>query len=348
MGLTKKIFPHPFFIRLGSWEYWPFWVVQFPMMMYWLWLSLRARSLLFFSASNPSILLGGMFGESKYDVLKDLPAELIPRTALMKMPLTIDQVMHQLEQAGLHFPLVFKPDIGERGFLVKRIYSMEDVANYLQRIRVDFIAQELVELPVEGGVFYTRFPNDPTGKVTSIVLKEMLSVTGDGRSSIQELIFQKDRARLQWPLLKEMYADRLEKVLALNEQFELNSIGNHCLGTKFLDGRLYITDELSASFDRISKKLGDFYFGRFDLKCASVEALQRGEVKIIEVNGCGAEPAHIYQPGYSLWNAYSVLTTHWKNLFTISVQNNKRGHSFTSFREGLKIYRHFRSRMKNE
>lgn len=318
------------------------------MMIYWLWLSIRARSLLFFSASNPSIVLGGMFGESKYDALKDLPAELKPRTALMKMPLTIDQVTHRLEQTGLHFPLVFKPDIGERGFLVKRIYSREDVAHYLQQVKVDFIAQELVELPVEGGVFYTRFPDDPSGNVTSIVLKEMLSVTGNGRSTIRELIFQKDRARLQWPLLKEMYADRLENVLAIDEKIELNPIGNHCLGTKFLDGGSYITAELSESFDRISKQLKDFYFGRFDVKCASVEALQRGEVKIMEVNGCGAEPAHIYHPGYSLWNAYSVLLTHWKNLFTISVQNNRRGHSYTSFREGWKIYRHFRSRMKNE
>lgn len=346
MGFARRIFKRNFFIRLRSWEYWPFWVVQLPLFLYWFWLSLRARSLLFFSTSNPSILLGGMLGESKYGILKDMPAHLIPKTILIKVPVRVEQVMDQLNKCGLNFPLVFKPDIGERGFMVERIFSIQDVEHYLKKSRGHFLVQELLDLPVESSVFFTRFPNEPMGKVTSVVLKEMLTVTGDGRSTVQQLIFAKDRAKLQWSRLRENTKVNFDRVPEVGETVELNPIGNHCLGTKFLNANFLIDEKVSASFDRISKQLPEFYFGRFDLKCESIEKLKNGEVKIMEVNGCGAEPSHIYQPGFSIWNAYSVLFRHWKNLFTISTQNKKRGFKYTSFKDGVQIFKHFKAQMK--
>jgi hypothetical protein len=54
-----------FMTRLTQWEYWPFEVIYLPIFVYWLWLSVKARSLFFFSAANPSIENGGMLGESK-------------------------------------------------------------------------------------------------------------------------------------------------------------------------------------------------------------------------------------------------------------------------------------------
>jgi hypothetical protein len=62
-----------FWTRLTNWEYWPFSVIYFPVFFYWLWLSVKARSLFFFSAANPSIESGGMLGESKYRILKNVP-----------------------------------------------------------------------------------------------------------------------------------------------------------------------------------------------------------------------------------------------------------------------------------
>ncbi len=342
MSLVNRTLRRNIFIRLKSWEYWPFWVVQFPLIFYWMWLSVRTRSLFFFSASNPDILLGGMLGESKYEILRKLPTHLIPKTVLIEMPKTDQEVICQLKSNGLTFPLVFKPDVGERGFLVKRIFSKEDVSGYLKKVNVNFIVQELIDLPVECGVFYTRFPDEPAGWVTSLTLKEMLSVTGDGKSTLRQLILKKDRARLQWHVLKDTHARLLETVLPKDELMELNAIGNHCLGTTFINGNSQITEVLSQAFDRISKQLGNFYFGRYDLKCASLEELQKGNVKIMEVNGCGAEPSHIYQPGYSLWLAYRELFRHWHNLYHISIQNKMRGYRYTPFLEGIQIYRRFR------
>jgi hypothetical protein len=338
----KKFRKSNFIIRLTSWEYWPFGIVQFPLFIYWLWLSLRARSLLFFSASNPAIMLGGMLGESKYDVLKLIPDPYKPRTILVREPATKDYVLKQIRENNFSFPMIFKPDLGERGFMVKKITNEAQLESYIHTLKKDFLIQEFLDLPVELGVFYTRLPDEPAGYVNSVVVKEMLTVTGDGTSTVQELIFDKPRAKLQWKKLKQAHTDKLPIILPLGEKFVLNAIGNHSLGTIFLDGEYLINEKLSKTFDHISKQIDGFYFGRYDLRCASMEDLYQGNIKIMELNGCGAEPAHIYQPGFSLWKAFGILFTHWKNIFRISMQNHKRGVPFTTWREGKIIYKKFK------
>lgn len=338
----KKFRNSNFIIRLTAWEYWPFGIVQFPLIIYWLWLSLRARSLLFFSASNPAIVLGGMFGESKNDVLKLIPEQYKPKTVLVTAPATVEKVLQLLSDNNFSLPVIFKPDLGERGYMVKKISSEEQVEQYLKVLKKDFLIQEFLDLPVEFGVFYTRMPNEPEGYVNSVVIKEMLTVTGDGKSTLKELILTKPRAKLQWEKLSIGHVDLLNRMIPAGEKFVLNSIGNHSLGTTFLDGEHLINPQLSRAFDTISKQIDGFYFGRYDLRCASIEDLYEGKIKIMELNGCGAEPAHIYHPGFSLWKAMGILFTHWKNIFLISVQNHKRGVPFTPLREGRVIYRKFK------
>ncbi|HYG01251.1 MAG TPA: hypothetical protein VD927_02345 [Chryseosolibacter sp.] len=311
-------------------------------MLYWLWLSLKSRSLVFFTASNPGITMGGMFGESKYDVLKKIPSRYVPKTVRISLPTTTETVQKILHEHGFHVPLVFKPDIGERGFMVRRVFDTQDIDVYLSEVRTDFVVQELVDLPLEFGVFYTRFPDEPRGVVTSVVGKEMLSVTGNGVATLSELIMSKDRARLQWQALKVKFKERLNEIIPAGQNIELVSIGNHCLGTKFLNMNHLINRELSETFDQISLQIDGFYFGRFDLRCASLEDLYQGHVKILELNGCGAEPAHIYQPGFSFFGAVSVLLRHWQNIYVIAKQNKQKGHRFLSLQEARAYYRKFK------
>jgi len=342
--LFSERFTHSnFIIKLKSWEYWPFGIIQLPVIFYYAWLSIRARSLIFFSASNPGIPMGGMFGESKFDVLNKVPKKYTPKTILISGPASKEAVIKTLGLHGFQLPVIFKPDLGERGFMVTRIETENDIDSYLSKMNFDFLIQELITLPLEYGVFYTRFPNEESGRVTSIVVKEMLSVTGDGTSTLEALIRRKDRAKLQWDTLKEIYSSRLEHILPRGETLELVSIGNHCLGTKFLDGSHLITQELSGLFDGISKEIEGFYFGRYDLRCSSIKDLYDGNFKVMELNGCGAEPAHIYHPGYSLRKAMSVLFLHWRNIFVIARENTKRGVPYTPFKDALAYYRKFKS-----
>lgn len=341
MSFVSRIIRSNFLIKVRSWEYWPFGLLQAPVFPYWLWLSLKARSLVYFSASNPGILMGGMFGESKFDVMEMVPNECKPTTILIKLPATRDGVLKQMQQGGFSFPVIFKPDLGERGWMVKRITTEADIENYLKKINVDFLLQECVDLPLEFGVFYVRYPSEKTGKVTSIVGKEMLSVQGDGKKSLQELIWEKDRAKLQWETLKEVYQERLSAIVPSAEKIELVSIGNHCLGTMFLNCNHLITEKLSASFDRISQQIPGFYFGRFDLRVATLDDLQEGKVQVMELNGCGAEPAHIYQPGFSFLEAVKILLRHWRDIYRISRENHERGVAYISFKEAKAIYKNF-------
>jgi hypothetical protein len=346
MKFLKRITRSNFYIKLTNWEYWPFGILQFPSMIYYAWLSLRSKSFFFFSASNPGIPMGGMFGESKYGILMQIPKYLIPKTIVIDLATSPEIVLEKLQASGYAFPVIFKPDLGERGFMVKRIDNENDIVQYLKNVRVRFVVQELVDLPLEFGVFYSRKPSDSKGRVTSIVMKEMLSVTGDGKSNLQELILNKPRAKLQFEKLTATYHQVLHEIVPTGKKIELVSIGNHALGTKFLNGNHLITEKLSSSFDFIAKSIQGFYFGRFDLRCASLDDLENGKVKIVELNGCGAEPAHIYDPAFKLIDAILVLFRHWRTIFEISRENHKLGMPFISLQEARMYYRKFKDATK--
>lgn len=284
-------------------------------------------------------------GESKYEVLQLVPESLRPKTILIKLPATVTRITETMSANGLSFPFIFKPDLGERGWMVRRIKDEQEIERYLREIKIDFIMQELVELPLEFGVYYVRFPSQANGFVNSITGKEFLSILGDGVKNLQELIREKDRAKIQWETLRIVYADRLAEVVPSGEKIELVSIGNHCLGTTFLNFNHLINDTLNSSFNNISKQISGFYFGRYDLRCASLQDLENGNIKIMELNGCGAEPAHIYHPNASLINAVGVLITHWRNLYRISKENHERGVAYLSLAEGKQIYRRVKKYM---
>lgn len=286
--------------------------------------------------------MGGMFGESKYDVLSKVPRAYVPNTMLVPGAASIDQVLTSMTENKLSFPVICKPDLGERGFMVKRINDLPSLKQYMQLMKHPFLIQELVDLPLEFGVFYRRLPDEKVGSVTSVVMKEMLTVTGDGKQTLQQLVYSNARARLQWPVLKNRYADRWNVVIPSGEVLELVSIGNHCLGTKFLDGSYLINEQLSLSFDKISKQIDGFNFGRFDLRCGSLNDLYNGNIKVLELNGCGAEPAHIYHPGFSIFKAVSVLLDHWRSIFVISRANKKRGVRYTPIKEAMMHYKKFK------
>jgi hypothetical protein len=169
---------------------------------------------------------------------------------------------------------------------------------------------------------------------------------GDGKSTFKELVLRNDRAKLQWKNLKMTYHDKLGSVISHGEKMELVPIGNHALGTTFLDTNHLINDRLSHTFNSISDGIEGLYFGRFDLRCASIEDLYAGKIRIMELNGCGAEPIHIYDPQFRLLAAMKVLLVHWRNIFEIARTNRERGTDYLHLKEALKYYRRFKAATK--
>jgi hypothetical protein len=72
-----------FFIRLRSWEYWPVYVFNLPVLGIWIWNAIRARDFFFFTLTNPGIETGGFFGESKSEILDNIPDGFKPKTLLV-------------------------------------------------------------------------------------------------------------------------------------------------------------------------------------------------------------------------------------------------------------------------
>ena len=134
------------------------------------------------------------------------------------------------------------------------------------------------------------------------------------------------------------YHHEWENILPANETRELVSIGHHCLGTKFLHGNHLINSALSQTFDKISNSIAGFYYGRYDIRVQSIEDLYQGKIKIMELNGSGAEPAHIYDPQFPFFKGIGVLLQHWSILYKVSVQNHKKGIPYLSWKQGRQEY----------
>jgi hypothetical protein len=202
--------------------------------------------------------------------------------------------------------------------------------------------QEFIDYPIELGILYYRYPGEVKGHISSVAIKELLSVTGDGVSPIRTLVGHHPRGRQQLTRLARHKRIDLDRVPSAGETVYLSFIGNHSYGTKFLNGNNLIDDQLTTCFDSLCSSIQGFYFGRFDLRCTSLEALKKGNFKILELNGVGSEPLHIFDPGEKLWRAYRSALDHWNIIYKLSIINKAKGISFMRLAEAWKIYREVR------
>ena len=95
----------------------------------------------------------------------------------------------------------------------------------------------------------------------------------------------------------------------------------------FTDAHGLVTPALVTAVDRASQAMPGFYFGRFDLRSASVDDLRAGRFTIIELNGVTSEPTHIYDPGCS------VLAASWSLAFAIGAEQAAAGARVWRLRE---------------
>lgn len=337
------------FKKLFKWEFWHFGWFYIPIYFYWFYLSLRARSLAFFTLANPGIRFGGFVDYSKIKLLEQFPKQYIPNTIFFPEITDSSQVLNQMLVQRVQFPVILKPDVGERGWKVEKINNEQEIVDYIKQYNRNIILQEYIAFPLELGILYYRFPGQYGGKISSIVQKEFLSVVGDGKSTLNELFENSERTLYHLKMLKSQYQDQLQKVLPLNEKKVLVEIGNHSRGTTFLNANHLMDERLEKIFDEITKDIKGFYFGRFDLRTPSYEELLKGNFRVLELNGVNSEPAHIYDPHYKLTQAYRDLFKHWKTIYEISQSNHRRGHEFPSTLDLIKqVYRHLKSKQKQK
>ena len=336
-----------FFFRLRHWETWHYLVKYIPIAPCWFWYCLRSRSLWFFSSSNPTLTFGGFEGESKKEMYDQLPPGSYPCSIYIEPSMEFAQAESLLEQHGLTYPFAVKPDVGMMGFLFRKIRNRSEFQTYHSAAPTLYIAQEFIDYPLEVSVFYYRYPGARSGTITGFLKKEFLEVVGDGRSTLWKLIEDYPRVRFRLEEMRAKHESRLQYVLPAGEVYCLSPALNLSRGGRLVSLEGEKDADLLRVFDGLFDHGGKFYYGRYDIKCASIEDLKQGRnFRILEFNGSGAEPHHIYGNGHTLFQAYAIVLHHWKTLYKIARINHKAGIRYWSFLRGWRFLRgakkHFR------
>lgn len=310
-------------IRLTHWEYWSMWTIYVPLTPYYLIQSIRAGGIGFFSRSNPCMPSGGMALVDKEEMYKLLPADCYPITRNFNPGSDFDGIKSWIENNSIELPLIIKPAKGCRGRGVEIIHSLNDLQTILVNCNEKMLVQSLIPYNKEVGIFYVKHPKEKRGKITGIVEKKGIQITGNGINTIVELILQSERYAIHLPHLQKSIFN-LNEILPEGKMKELSSIGNHARGATFYDVTHLNSEKLERVIDSISNKIEHFYYGRFDIKFESWEKLEKGEsFSIVELNGANSEPTHIYDPKHSYFFALNEFKKHWKMMATISIENKK-------------------------
>jgi hypothetical protein len=331
-----KLFLH----KLIHWEYWPFQIVYIPIYFLWAFYSIKAKSLFFFNASNPTIKNGGFIMESKKAIYNLIPQQYYPKTELISEGTPLEEILKTIQISGIQYPFIAKPDIGLRGSAVKKIHNSEELKLYNQKANFDYLVQDLIPFEKEVGIFYVRYPNEKVGRITGIVSKEFVIITGDGISTTEALIKKNPRYEMQLKSLQFEYGKKLEAIVPKGEKLNLVPYGNHARGAKFIDGSHWISPKLTETINEMCLQIPEFYFGRLDIMYNNWEEFENGvNFSVVELNGAASEPTHIYDPKHSLFFAWRELAKHITFMYEISAQNHKKGIPFLAYKVGIKEFK---------
>lgn len=326
--------------KIRNWEQWPFKLLYAPLTPVWLYYIVRSGAIWFFTPSNPKLTFGGLEGEPKREMHELLPPDLCPTYFNVTPGQSLDEITEEMQKLGLTFPVIVKPEIGGQGILVRKIEDKAQLKFYHENIPVEYFIQQYISYPLEVSLFYYRYPWEKKGKITGFLQKVPMQISGDGIHTIKELILQNSKSKKRIEALERKHGKNFDRILANGEHYKLSIAANHNRGAQFIDLKGEIDESLHQLLDGISLSINDFFYGRYDIMCNNIEDLKNGKnFVILEYNGCGAEPNHFYDTGYTLREAYLEIMMHWKKLFSISRYNHLHGTPYWPFLKGWRFLR---------
>ncbi len=330
--------------KLKHWEYWPVWIIYLPCFFQYLYYAVRSKTALFFTAANPGMINGGAFYVPKSRIYDLLPEAVIPKTLQIEPSVRLDQIRHWMNEEQLNYPILLKPDHGLRGLGLVIIRDEPALEKLIEQLPSTYLVQEFVDFPKEMGIFFIKDPNNGQISITSVVEKEFMRIMGNGVDTVEQLILSNNRYALQYDKIIKKSFIPMDLVLEKGEVYKLEPIGNHSRGAVFYDGNNHDVSALQKFTEAVLSDIAGVYYGRLDIKYDNAEDLYKQKsFKVIELNGAFSEPAHIYDPSYSIWNAWKELIRHFKILFDISQYQLNHGFKPMKLKEGLRLMSvHFR------
>jgi hypothetical protein len=325
---------------------------RIPLVLHWIMLGLRHRSLTLPSAVNPNMSTGGMFGQSKSECLLAVSAAcraavadfVVLRRRADASTLGLDQAraLGLMADAGLAFPVVAKPDIGSHGFGVRLIEDAAALGRYLEKFPAGakLMLQRWVPFAGEADILLARLPGEGA-RIASLTLRYFPHVVGDGAATLRELIGRDPRAR--WRSRIHLGLDQshlgcergaLDGVPARGEIVRLAMIGSQRAGALCRDAGADVTPALERKVAAIVQGLPEFHYGRLNVRFGSIDKLRRGEdLAIVDINGIGSEAVDAWDPSLSVTAAYRRMFARQRMLFEIGAANRARGFEPTEIGE---------------
>ena len=193
-------------------------------MVYVLYNAIKYRSLTFFSACNPALSFGGMLADDKTEAYNIIPKIYLPLMFLYdyKVDLQI-----QINQHGLEFPVIVKPNMGYKGFAVRECRNLSELEAYIYRLELtdkEWLIQEYIDKKCEYSIMYYCIPGTNNFGVTSICKKEYPCIVGDGRSTISQLIDQYENAFVNKDYINKKWESKRNEVPKKGNEIPLHHI----------------------------------------------------------------------------------------------------------------------------
>lgn len=313
----------------GNWEKAP-WLVQFfPLIVKFL------PELKYAKAVNPGLDgFSGFMGTSKQSIVDRLNKNYRPDHVFFEEVPTYEELEQRFEQTHnkpISFPIICKPDIGERATGVIYIQNKAQLEEYLQNAEPNFHLEKFYDQK-EFALSWTRDPQTGEYRIWSVIEKQIPCIVGDGKTSFRELLVHKIEEL-------ELAHDRKEKILACYSREELDQIlpegeqkrivktASISYGTTFkkIEPTEMQTQQLRILVSQFIENPKGLYQGRFDLRAESFEELTEGNAKIIELNGVGGMPMEIYESHLSVPEKYKLLFKYFSYILEIAKENVDAG-----------------------
>jgi hypothetical protein len=319
--------------KVGTFERIPKWLNLIPMVAQWAWLGLRYGSFTLPSSANPNITAGGLVGDTKSEYFTCMGSLARAKVANFVMirsqgPSSLSAAVNAMHASGLNFPVVVKPDLGWCGYGVRRIDDAAALRDYLDLYPrdADLMLQRYLDDPGEAGIFYIRHPSQPVGWLLGVLLRHYPKVTGDGVSTVAQLVGTDARLTRTTGNSKHECAYAGDYVPAAAEIVRLSLIASTRVGGRYEDGSDAATPELTAAIEAIARDMPQFHVGRFDVRYKTLHDLRCGRFTIMEVNGAGSEAVHAWDPKYSIRDVYRIVFAKQRLLFDLAAAKRAQGH----------------------
>lgn len=300
-------------------EFWPPRIFETPFYLFLAWqCTLNRVGLRDLAKANYALNHGEIGLGSKYATQQVFDQARFPATEYLPHALTPGECEEKIFQFASRYgyPLILKPDIGMTG---KGLIKIEDESQVCQEVSGmvgSYLLQVYCSQPLEFGVFYVRCAGKPM--ITGINRKHFPFVTGDGVQTVMGLAARHPRYTAHWQaFLRDLDTGR---VPAKDEHVQLSFIGSHTLGCLFTDDSDLLTDRLESGICNFLAPVAGYNFGRLDVRADSVDAFQRGEFTVIEANGVSSLPTHMFDPKYTLFEAYRIFFKHGSYLVAAAVE----------------------------